>query len=203
MTQTGVYWLAPASASGALLAGLLFMIGHHLFYQNLHGTPVSDNTLFDFDISQQQINIAVGTAFAFLAKACMVLAISTSFVQMFWRAISAQSREAAPTLERVDAVHSTLDNAFEMFNLRSWYAHPLLMLVAGLAWYVNRPRILCAFAGVTGLGLSQLRLSLRLQHFQCARRKSLLFQSLLLKYRTWISPIQTTLPRCRTRSCQA
>lgn len=91
-----------------------------------------------FEVSQQQANIAIGTAFAFLAKASLVFAISVAFVQLFWHAVSARRREFAPTVERVDALHSTLENAFEMFNFKSWWSHPLLMLVAGLTWYVGR-----------------------------------------------------------------
>lgn len=131
-----MHWSAPVSTLGSLVAGFVFILAHHLFYQSLNGTLVSDDAPFGFEISQQQVNVAVGTAFAFLAKACLVVAVSAAFVQIFWHTIRAQRMEAAPTLERIDAVYSTLDNAFEMLNVRSWYTHPVLMVVAGLAWFV-------------------------------------------------------------------
>ena len=98
MTQKGVHLFTPASACGALLASLLLMIWHHIFYRNLEHTAASNETLFDFEVSQQQINIAVSTAFAFLAKARMVIAISIAFVQVFWRAASARAMDAVPLL---------------------------------------------------------------------------------------------------------
>lgn len=139
MARQKVHWVAVTTTLGSLIAGLAFMLAHHLFYQSLHGNVVSDHPPFGFEVSQQQLNVAVGTAFAFLAKACLVIAISVAFVQIFWHAISAQCMEAAPTLERIDALHSALDNAFEMFNLRLWLMQPLLMTVAGLAWLVDLP----------------------------------------------------------------
>lgn len=135
--KRGIHWLAPASATGALVAGLLLTVGHHLFYQSLHETPVCENAFFYRQVSQQQINIAIGTAFAFLAKACMVLAVSIAFVQIFWYATSQRTGDDFPTLERIDAVYSVLDNAIEMFNVKLWYNYPLLMLIAALAWYAN------------------------------------------------------------------
>lgn len=134
MAKRGIHWLAPASALGALAAGLLLSVGHHLFYRSLHNTPVSEGSLFGFETSQQQINIAIGTALAFLTKACMVIAISIAFVQIFWLSVHSRHSEAVPTLERIDAVYAVLENAFEMFNIRSWCSHPVLMLAAGLAW---------------------------------------------------------------------
>lgn len=136
MVQHAVHWFAPTSSVGSLTAALAFMVAHHLFYRSLQGTSVSDDAPFGFEVSQQQVNIAIGTAFAFLAKACMVIAISVAFVQIFWHGINARSMDAAPTLERIDAVYTSMDNAFEMFNFRTWVAHPELMLVAGLAWFV-------------------------------------------------------------------
>lgn len=131
-----IHWLAPSTAVGSLTAGLLFMVGHHLFYKSIHNTPVSNGDVFGFEISQQQANIAIGTAFALLAKASLVVAVSVTTVQLFWHTILARGKNDVPTLERVDALHSVLDNAFEMFNVKSWISHPVLMLIAGLAWYV-------------------------------------------------------------------
>lgn len=135
MTGHTIHWFAPACATGALFAGVLFMLGHHLFYKSLDGLPISDSMVLGFDISEQQANIAIGTAMAFLAKSCLVVAVSTGFIQLFWYAVRVEETSAAPTLDRIDALHSTLDNAFQMFNVRSWCSRPALMVLAGLTWY--------------------------------------------------------------------
>lgn len=134
MARHSIHWAAPASAVGSLAAGHLLITDHHLFYRSLHAKAVSDNGFLDFELSQQQVNIAVGTTFAFLARACMVLTVSIAFVQVFLHAVSKQSGGEMPTLQRIDSIYSLLGNAFKMCNLRSWYTYPLLMLVAGLAW---------------------------------------------------------------------
>lgn len=43
---SGIHWLAPASAIGGLVAAVFFTVGHHLFYQSVHGSPVSEKAFF-------------------------------------------------------------------------------------------------------------------------------------------------------------
>jgi hypothetical protein len=46
---------------GAIFAGGLFAIFHHVFYQSLNGQPVSDGHFLEFPVSTQEANIAIGT----------------------------------------------------------------------------------------------------------------------------------------------
>lgn len=197
MAHGQIHWLAPASATGALVAALLLSTGHHLFYRSLHGTPVSEEAHFAFEISRQQINIAIGTAFAFLTKASMVVAISITFVQLFWYTVQARSAEAVPTLQRIDALYAVLDNGFEMFNFRSWLLNPLLMIVAGLAWYVKAASSHTVFQTLMRTGWCPSLLSSLPQRCRSARRESCQRQSLRYRSLMWISEAQAISRRCR------
>lgn len=59
---------------GFLLLGGAVGLGHHYFYQSLNDTTTPNNF-------SQQMNIAYGTAFAFVAKACMVAAVVCAYTQ--------------------------------------------------------------------------------------------------------------------------
>ena len=55
-----IHWHIPAMMIGAIGAGVIFAICHHVFYQSLDGQPVSNGNLRHFPISKQQSNIAIG-----------------------------------------------------------------------------------------------------------------------------------------------
>lgn len=70
-----IHWRAPTTIIAALLVALASAIGHHAFYSNLNDQLVnSDDRLFT-----QQVNIAIGTAFAFLFRASLVIAVGASY----------------------------------------------------------------------------------------------------------------------------
>ena len=73
-----MHWKAPTTMLATFAIGVAFAIGHHFFYQSLDGTPL-DSATFD-----QQINTAVGTAFAFLVCSFLSVAIGVAFVQVLW-----------------------------------------------------------------------------------------------------------------------
>ena len=133
MARRTIHWLAPAFMLGALAVGILFAGGHHLFYQSLHGSPVSTASFFGSPISKQEANTAIGTLFAFLVKACLVFAMSVAFTQLFWKETQASHR--LPTLARLDSVHVAFDNILTLLNIRIWWNYPLLLLIATSAWY--------------------------------------------------------------------
>lgn len=41
--QPYIYWSSPALMTGAFVVGVLFAVGHHLFYQSLDGQEVGDS----------------------------------------------------------------------------------------------------------------------------------------------------------------
>ena len=130
--RTRIHWLAPASMLGALAGGILFVGGHHLFYRHLEGSPVSTGSFFGSVVSKQEMTIAIGTAFAFLVKASLVISMSVAFAQLFWREATASG--SFPTFASLDSIHSAFNNIFTLLDPRTWLRYPLLLLIATTAW---------------------------------------------------------------------
>ncbi|KAF2715845.1 hypothetical protein K431DRAFT_308282 [Polychaeton citri CBS 116435] len=131
-----IYWQTPATMLGSLLMGILFAIGHHLFYQHLEGTAVltAEYEIAGSQVSSQQANIAIGTALAFLCKASLVLAVSISYLQVFWHAAIAAGGKGRLTLGQIDSAYSALNNFLAFFHLKVWWMTPLALLSAVTAW---------------------------------------------------------------------
>ena len=119
-----MHWKAPTTMLAAFAIGVAFAIGHHFFYQSLDGTPL-DSATFD-----QQINTAVGTAFAFLVRASLSVAIGVAFVQVLWRRLLAQSI----TVSRIDSMTQLLTSLFDLLNLKTLWQHPVLAVLAIISW---------------------------------------------------------------------
>lgn len=134
---TGIHWFTPTCMLGYLIAGALFATGHHLFYLRLNGTEVSTTPYLGLPVSHQEVSIAIGTAFAFLAKAALVLAMSLAYVQLFWHEAKPPRSRKAPTLGALDWTYSALDNLLVFFNLPLWWRVPSLQLLAAAVWYVK------------------------------------------------------------------
>lgn len=134
-----IHWLAPANMLGGLIVGILFAVGHHSFYKSLAGTPVSQGYFLGTPVTSQQANTAIGTAFAFIVKACLIYSMSIAFVQLFWREAKAceGSTRAAPTLDRLDSMYSAFTDIVALFNAPLWCRYPLLLLLAVTAWSVS------------------------------------------------------------------
>lgn len=128
-------WQAPTTIVLALLFGLLFAVGHHLFYKHLDGQKVAaeDLRILGSNISPQQLNVAIGTAFAFLVKASLVTAVSTAYFQLLWRALLRSA--SGSTLGNLDTAFSGLNNIFSLSKVWVWWRLPLLFALAIVAWY--------------------------------------------------------------------
>jgi hypothetical protein len=128
-----VHWVAPATMLGALLVGILLVLGHHFFNAHLAGTTASSNqyNVATFSVSKQQISTTIGTAFAFVVKAFFGLAISISYIQVFWMTIASKRTK----LSILDTITSAFDNGFVLFNAVTWWRYPLLFLLAITSWY--------------------------------------------------------------------
>lgn len=133
----GIHWQVPTAATLPLLAGALFAFGHHLFYSSLDGKPAPDDhySILGSYVSTQQLNTAAGTAFAFLVKACLFMALSAAYAQIFWRQMLHITPEV--TLERLDATYAALTNIHHLFKVWIWYRYPLLFLLALIGWYAR------------------------------------------------------------------
>lgn len=107
-------------------ASLVFAVGHHVFYASLNQSSVDEN-LFN-----QQTNIAIGTAFAFLFRANLVLATCTAYWQVFW----ATALRNTITISSMDALAGVLGSLLDFASVKTFFRNPGLAVLALLAWMV-------------------------------------------------------------------
>jgi hypothetical protein len=134
-SRMAVHWVTPTTMVSAFLGGCLLSFGHHRFYSSLAGTitPTGHYDMFTgSQISKQEINTAIGTAFAFLVKAMLALAVSTAYVQAFWH--SAKASRKGQRLSTLDTTSSILGNALGFLKIHVWVKYPLLLFLAVIAW---------------------------------------------------------------------
>ncbi|GIZ46349.1 hypothetical protein CKM354_000947700 [Cercospora kikuchii] len=126
------HWRAPAVMVSSLLAGVALAIGHHAFYASLAGAAVSSEPIkvVGWSTTQQQINIAVGTAFAFVVKASLILACSTAYIQLLFGALNRKAFK----LEVLDNWFAGLGDLWSLGCVASYWRYPLLTLVALTCW---------------------------------------------------------------------
>ncbi|KAK5169089.1 uncharacterized protein LTR77_006398 [Saxophila tyrrhenica] len=147
-------YLAPISMALSFILALLFITTHHLFYTHLASRPTSSGPFFSpsSPISKQEANIALGTALAFLVKACLVYAVGVGGCQVFWREVgmpvsSRRDRKeggkdeeggfgGGVKLERLDAMHSVFNSVLGVGDVRLWWRVPALVGVAWCAWLI-------------------------------------------------------------------
>lgn len=134
MTDNALHWNTLTTLTLSLIAGIASAIGRHAFYSSLAGKAVPDSEyeLGIANVSPQQLNVAGGTALALVCKAFLILAISTAYVELFWRAVA--YRRAGTTLECLGVTHSALSDLSSFFHWRVWLRHPLLLYLAALVW---------------------------------------------------------------------
>lgn len=130
------HWKASFVILAGIFAGICLAIGHHAFYNSLHGAEPSTQIyhLNGFNLSKQQTNIAIGTAFAFLIRACLLLSLSTAYVQVFWKALTSSSANTTHQLGNLDTAFSALNSLLALVNFSAWRSYPLLLLLATTSW---------------------------------------------------------------------
>lgn len=109
----------------SFVAGIGFAVGHHFFYASLHERPV-DSVAFE-----QQYNTALGTTFAFLARAALITSITTSYWQVFYKRL----HRSLP-ISTIDSLAGILGALQEFLALSNLKASPLLVILALLAWLI-------------------------------------------------------------------
>jgi hypothetical protein len=132
--QTRIYWLTPATIVATFLAGIFLALVHHLFYESLEGSvaPTSNYHLAIGQVSKQQVNIAAGTAFAFMVKSMLSLAVTISHTQAFWRQL--RSADNGTMLADVDTAFSALRSILLLFKASVWRRHSVLLPIAVIFW---------------------------------------------------------------------
>ncbi|KAK7409268.1 hypothetical protein QQX98_008578 [Neonectria punicea] len=103
-----------------LLIGILVAIGHHLFYNNLHGKDAVD----------QSAALRYGTFLAFLAKANFGTAIVLAFRQRAWMTV----RHKILSLRAVDSLFASINDLSALFNWEAFSRAKLAMCFAIYLW---------------------------------------------------------------------
>ncbi|KAF2216256.1 hypothetical protein CERZMDRAFT_81396 [Cercospora zeae-maydis SCOH1-5] len=123
---------APIVMLSSLVVGVAFAVGHHAFYASLAGTLVSSDPikLGGWTTTQQQINVAIGTALAFGVKASLILACSTAYMQLVFGAINTGTFK----LSHLDNWFGGLNDFWSLLCVVICWRYPLLTLVALTCW---------------------------------------------------------------------
>lgn len=124
----------PTTMFASLLVAFLLALGHHLFYSHLAGrsSPGGSYDILGTTLSKQRFNTALGTAFAFMVKAFLTLAVAVAYAQQFWRcAKTATSKTRVSTL---DTLFSSLHDFTSLFKMHIWFRYPLLFALTLIAW---------------------------------------------------------------------
>lgn len=112
-----------------LVAGVVFALGHHVFYDRLDGEEISagDYTMekYNSGITKQQTNTEIGTGLAFAVRTCFVLAVGTAYVQLFWKYFHESSSKSLD-LQSIDMAYSAPRNAFLLAKPSGWRRFPVL-----------------------------------------------------------------------------
>ncbi|CAK1361801.1 hypothetical protein CB0940_02870 [Cercospora beticola] len=125
-------WRAPLVMLSSLIVGVAFAVGHHAFYASLVGTSVSSSPikLVGWTTTQQQVNVAIGTALAFGFKASLILACSTAYMQLVFGALNTETFK----LSQLDNWFGGLNDFWSLLCVGTYWRYPLLTLVALTCW---------------------------------------------------------------------
>ena len=133
-----IHWTAPTVMVASLILGTLFALCHHLFYASLdrkHATTLSEGyDVLGTHVSYQQSNTAVGTAFAFLVRACLMLSVSIAYFQILVWSV-AKNETKGTTLVQLDVMTSALQDLMTLASFKTWWRRPWLWVLAVVAWY--------------------------------------------------------------------
>lgn len=126
----GIHWRASTAMVASLLFGMLLALGHHLFYAHLDGKPVGAPTHVLTGVTRQQLNLTLGTLFAFLVRAFLAVAVTIAYTQLVWRAV----KRRATTLTTIDTMFHVVSNFWSLGHFAVWWRYPLLLLLALTIW---------------------------------------------------------------------
>ncbi|KAI4210070.1 MAG: hypothetical protein LQ351_007060 [Letrouitia transgressa] len=101
-------------------------MGHHLFYNSLDGQPISANSF------HQSLSKAIGTTLAYFVRTALVIAIDSSYWQIFWDTLHHKTL----TVSTIDSLAGVLGAFHELLNPAILKASPLLVALAVLSWLI-------------------------------------------------------------------
>ncbi|TDZ29593.1 hypothetical protein C8035_v011116 [Colletotrichum spinosum] len=128
-------WKTPFTMCLCMMGGVGFAVVHHCFYGSLDGTEPSSDTYRAFGgtvggASSQQLNIALGTLLASMAKILLSMAISTAQEQHAWRVL----KTCPSKLRAIDGLLTSKSNFSNIMDGRLWLRYPLSMFLSLLFW---------------------------------------------------------------------
>lgn len=103
-----------------VLSGIAFAIGHHFYYQGLHGEVVKD----------QQGKLRYGALLAFLSKACFLNAVVLAFRQRVLMMI----RRKMLTLATLDSLFAASEDLTALLNWEAWVNAKFAMALTIFIW---------------------------------------------------------------------
>jgi hypothetical protein len=134
--RTKLHWWAPTVMGLSFFCGIALSLSHHLFNAGLSGTAVptgSYHPLPHLEFTKQQVNIFVGTAFAFFVRIFLSMATTAAYAQYFWRSMTRTKPQ--PTLGQLDWAFAGLEDVFGMLDLKKGFNHPVLVGLMVIFWY--------------------------------------------------------------------
>lgn len=98
-------------------------VAHHHFYQSLNNTKTPESF-------SQQLNTAYGTAFAFVAKACMIAAVGSAYTQYIW----SDFRRKFIKISTIDSSFTATSSIVSLLDLNFIWTCKTGAVLAALAW---------------------------------------------------------------------
>ena len=118
-----IHWRVPTVMIASAVSGILFAISHHYFYLYFDKRRARS-------ANEQSYVINVGTALAFLVKIFLAIATGTAYVQQLWLHI----KKSPKSVSQVDALFSILHDATLFWNMKLWFTHLALAVLAVVTW---------------------------------------------------------------------
>lgn len=119
-----INWRVPSIMGLSIVFGMLFSVGHHLFYEYWDGKSVENAAL-----SQKWV-LGAGTAFAFAVKVFCGVTTGTAYAQLLWR----QLQKRSTPISDIDALFNILSGILGFFKVKMWIPRPLLLVTAAVTW---------------------------------------------------------------------
>ncbi|KAF3062506.1 hypothetical protein CFAM422_010673 [Trichoderma lentiforme] len=119
-----------------LLFGAAFSIGHHFFYQSLSGKPPPSSVYFSRlggGLTGQQVNLAVGSVFAFIVNSAFGAVISTAADQALWATVRTKTLK----LGTIDNLATVTTGIWSIFDFRLWRESPIRMILVTILWLIS------------------------------------------------------------------
>ncbi|KAJ6581424.1 hypothetical protein B0H19DRAFT_506137 [Mycena capillaripes] len=127
-------WVPALTIIGSLLAGILFAVGHHLYYSSLSGKAVDSTTaLAGLKVYDQKWTNHVGTALAFLTKFFFAMCIGAAYLETLWKTAR---RPLGLSIAGLDASFGLLNNPMNFLSTDLLFSAQILILLAAISWLV-------------------------------------------------------------------